>query len=82
MSDENETMNVTTFKANCISVLKGIQKRRTPLTVTSRGIPLVTIYPSQHDSDKRVFGGQPETVRITGEIVETDLSEDWESLTP
>ena len=77
--DDDNSINVTNFKANCIAILKGINKKRVPLTVTSRGVPLVTIYPSEK-TPGRTFGAQPSSVQVIDDIVETDFSDDWESL--
>jgi hypothetical protein len=75
------TVNISTFKAGCIALLKKLQKKGSePLLVTSRGEPIAIIYPFKTEKPKRVLGGQKESIVMKGDFSGEDLSDEWESL--
>ena len=73
------TMLVSEFKAKCIAVLKEAQRSREPVLVTRRGVPLARIEPICDDPPKRQFGKMKGSMKILGEIVETNFDDDWEA---
>ena len=75
-----KTVKISEFKARCIALLKAVQQESIPLMVTLRGEPLVVIRPCSAESTKRRLGGQAGSMRIKGDIVNTDFSADWDAL--
>ena len=74
-----KTILISEFKAKCTAVLSEAQRTREPVMVTRRGKPLAKIEPVCEDAPPpREFGAMKG--EILGDIVETDLSDDWEML--
>lgn len=75
-----KTMLVSEFKAKCIAALKEVHRTREPIVITLRGKPLVTIQPfADHSSGKRL-GGLKGKMRIHGDLIHTDSTDDWDML--
>jgi antitoxin (DNA-binding transcriptional repressor) of toxin-antitoxin stability system len=61
--------------------LNEVRDGRESILVTKRGRPLARVVPVADPATvERVPGDSSDGARITGEIVETDQSTDWESL--
>ena len=73
-----KTMVISEFKAKCIRVVKDVNRRKQPLLLTLRGIPVATVEPIKTQTGKRVLGGMKGSMKISGDIVKTDFSSDWE----
>ncbi|MBK6847306.1 MAG: type II toxin-antitoxin system prevent-host-death family antitoxin [Proteobacteria bacterium] len=71
-------MLISEFKARCIQMLKEVQRSRTPLTVTLRGRPMVTIQPCAEAEHRPQLGTLRGSVEIRGDIVHGAWDDDWE----
>jgi len=74
-----KTVILSTFKANCIALLREAQKTSEPIMVTRRGRPLARIEPVHEPVPVRRFGKQRGRLQIKGDIVHADFSADWDS---
>jgi prevent-host-death family protein len=73
-----KTVILSTFKAQCIALLREAQRNNEPILVTRRGRPLAHIEPMHEPVPVRRFGRQRGRMRIKGDIVHTDFSAEWE----
>jgi prevent-host-death family protein len=74
---------ISEFKAKCVGLLHEVHDSKMELLVTKRGRPVAKVVPvPETDGRPRIAGDCAGKARILGEIVETDRSSDWESLTP
>jgi hypothetical protein len=73
-----KTMVISEFKAKCIRVVKDVNRRKQPLLLTIRGIPVATVEPIRSQTGKRILGNVKGSMKISGDIVKTDFSGDWE----
>ncbi len=73
-----ETMVISEFKAKCIGVIKKIDRTKTPLTITLRGVPIARVEPLKNQTGKRKLGMMRGSLKIHGEIVNFNFSDDWE----
>lgn len=71
---------ISEFKAKCIGMINEIQETGETLIITRRGKPVATVAPAKPKPRKRVLGALEEVIKINGDIVNTDFSEDWEML--
>lgn len=74
-------VKISTFKAQCLSLLDEVSRTKEGLTVTRHGKPLVTINPVENKKPRKGFGIARGTIEIKEDIIEpaTDIS-DWEAL--
>ena len=74
-------VQISTFKAQCLSLLDEVSRTKEGITVTRHGKPLVVINPVENNQPRKGFGIAKGTIEIKGDIIEpvTDLS-DWEVL--
>ena len=72
-------VQISTFKAQCLSLLDEVSRTKEGLTVTRHGKPLVVINPVENSKPRKGFGIAKGTIEIKGEIIEpaADLF-DWE----
>ncbi len=72
-------VQISTFKAQCLSLLDEVSRTKEGLTVTRHGKPIVTINPVENKQPRKGFGIAKGTIEIKGDIIEpvADLS-DWE----
>ena len=73
-----KTMVISEFKAKCIRVVKDVNKRKQPLLLTIRGSPVATVEPIRNQAGKRILGGMKGSMKISGDIVTNDFSDEWE----
>jgi prevent-host-death family protein len=72
------TLSVTEFKARCLRLLENVEKRGDRIVITKRGRPIARVGPP--DSEPRPLRGiWKDSVKILGDIIYFDTSEDWES---
>jgi antitoxin (DNA-binding transcriptional repressor) of toxin-antitoxin stability system len=76
--EDMKTMVISEFKAKCIRVVKDVNRQKQPLLLTLRGIPVATVEPIRNQPGKRILGSMKGSVKISGDIVKTDFSGDWE----
>ena len=69
-------VQISTFKAQCLSLLDEVSRTKEGLTVTRHGKPLVVINPVENNKPRKGFGIAKGTMKIKGDIIETvtDLS--------
>ena len=75
-----DTVKISQFKAQCIAMLKQVQKTRKPLLVTLRGEPLVEVVPAGAGGDSVELGKLRGCIDIKKDLVQTDFDEEWEML--
>ena len=73
-----KTVKISEFKAKCIEALKQVQATGEPLVVTLRNEPIATIHPYGTSQPVRQLGALRGRLRIHGDIVHTDSSDEWE----
>ncbi len=69
-------VGVTEFKARCLRMIEEVRKSRSPLIVTRRGRPVVTIHPATDEECRVSLEGtilfQADDIFSTGEEWDTD----------
>ncbi len=74
-----KTMIISEFKAKCIGVLKTTAKSKESVIITLRGKPLAMVSPLDQPADKhRQLGGLAGSMKIKGDIVQSDFADDWD----
>ena len=73
------TIPVSEFKANCLRLLDEVQAKGNRIVITKRGRPVAQVRPLETE-ERPLRGMWKDSVTVTGDIVEFDTSEDWESL--
>jgi prevent-host-death family protein len=72
------TVPVTEFKAKCLRMLDDVEKKGDRIVITKRGRRIAEVKPLPAEKPK-LRGTWKDTVRILGDIVYFDTSDDWES---
>ena len=72
-------VQISAFKAQCLSLLDEVSRTKEALTITRHGKPIVTINPVENKQPRKGFGIARGTIEIKRDIIEpvADLS-DWE----
>lgn len=78
-----EQIAVTKFKANCVAVLKKVQKTGKPVTITRFGEPVAEVVPLRAPKrSARRLGAMAGRGRIVGDIVAPAVDwREWDALT-
>ena len=76
---KEQAIPISEFKARCLQLLQEIDTQGGSLVVTKRGRPNAKVVPVPQDRPSRM-GDWADSVKIKGDIVHFDSSEDWESL--
>lgn len=66
------------FKARCLQILDDVASSGHPVTVTKRGKPVARLLPIQTEAPP-LRGSWEGKVRIHGDIVNFDTSDEWEA---
>ncbi len=78
-----KTMLISEFKTHCVGVLNEVSTTGRHVLVTKRGKPVAQIIPVPLRPQTQSVSGDCEgLVSFSEEIVATDDSEAWETLTP
>jgi len=72
------TVPVTEFKAKCLRLLDDVEKKGDRIIITKRGRPVAQVGPTP-GAVPPLRGMWKDSVKILGDIVYFDTSEDWES---
>jgi len=72
----DETVSVADAKSNFSSVLTRVEKRRLPITLLRRGVPVAQIVPIAPPARKSHYGYMEGTVQVLGDIVGPS-GEEW-----
>jgi prevent-host-death family protein len=70
---------ISEFKAKCIAVLREAQRTGEPVLITRRGRPIARIEPFAEGQPRRRLGALRGRMRIKGDIVRVDTTQDWET---
>lgn len=62
-----KTMAAGEFKARCLRVMDEVQRRREPVLITKKGVPVAKLVPADEPVGD-VFGCMAGTAEITGDI--------------
>ena len=73
------TLPVSEFKAKCLQLLKDVETKGDRIVVTKRGKPITEVGPPKK-TVRPLRGLWKDSVKIHGDIVYFDSSDDWESL--
>ena len=74
-------VTISEFKANCLALLRQVQKTRKPIRVTRFGRPLVEIIPPSPERRADWLGSMRDTIEIVGDIVgPADEEGEWKVL--
>jgi prevent-host-death family protein len=76
---KEQAIPISEFKARCLQLLQEVDSRGGSLLVTKRGRPIAKVVPIPRDRASRM-GDWADLVKIKGDIVNFDASDDWESL--
>lgn len=61
---------ISEFKAKCLSLVDEVNKTKTPLRLTRRGVPIADVVPVTPETDRsKWFGSMQGTAKILGDIV-------------
>jgi prevent-host-death family protein len=71
-----ETVSVADAKSNFSSVLSRVEKRRLPVTILRRGIPIAQIVPVTPPARKSHYGYMEGTMQVLGDIIGPS-GEEW-----
>ncbi len=72
------TIGAAEFKAKCLGLIDEVAKDHKSLVITKRGKPLARLVPIEDWTSMR--GDWRGKVKILGDIVNFDTSDDWEAL--
>ena len=72
-----ESLNISKFKATCLSILDDVQKQKKRIIITKRGKPIAEVVPYLKTDRKISLKG---SVTFIGDIVSPVAEEDWEVL--
>lgn len=75
-----KTVQISRFEAECISILKDIQKTEEPIAVTLRGKPIVTVHPAHENSNKKRLGSLRGNMSVRCDLISETNMNDWEML--
>ena len=74
-----DNVNISTFKATCLSLLRKVKQTGEPLLVTLRGEPVAQIVPPESAPRQHNWlGSARETGRIAGDLL-APTGEVWEA---
>lgn len=78
-NNASHQLNITEFKAKCLSLLDKTSKKGTEYTITKRGEPIARVIPVKKGKKTRL-GSLKGIAEIHGDIVHFDTSDMWEAL--
>jgi prevent-host-death family protein len=78
---KHQIVSATEFKAKCLALLDQIAEEGGTVTVTKRGRPMATVGPVKRKPFKSSEGILAGKVKIIGDIVNADFSEQYEVVT-
>lgn len=77
-----KTLNVTEFKAKCLRLLEETRQKGQEYTITKKGEPIARVIPIRIGTTGTLRGSMKGLIKIKGDIVHFDTSDDWEALKP
>jgi prevent-host-death family protein len=74
-------VSISEFRANCIALLKRVQKTRKPIRITRFGKPIADVIPPPPTRPANWIGSMKDSIEILGDIVSPANEEsDWDVL--
>jgi prevent-host-death family protein len=74
------SMSAAEFKTHCLRVMDDVRRRREPVVITKRGVPVAKLVPPDEPT-AQVFNALKGRLEIVGDIVSpTTRPEDWDAL--
>jgi prevent-host-death family protein len=77
LSFHMKTILISDFKAQCIAIINEVHQTKDTIVITRRGKPVAKLEPFVFEEPERKLGNLKK-MRIEGDIVHTDFSEEWE----
>jgi prevent-host-death family protein len=65
------------FKTHCLRIMEEVRRRREPVLITKKGIPIAKLVPSDEGS-REVFDCLRGRLEIVGDLV-APIGEEWEA---
>jgi prevent-host-death family protein len=75
-SETLSSVSIADAKANLSSIIKRVEKKRTPITILRRGVPVATITPVAPAQPVSLYGSMRGTVQELGDII-GPTGEEW-----
>ena len=60
---------ISEFKAKCLSLVDQVNKTKTPLVITRRGVPVAEVVPVTPERSANWLGSMEGTAKIIGDII-------------
>jgi prevent-host-death family protein len=73
------TIGASQFRSRCLGILNRVAEKRETVVITKRGRAVAKLVPIP-DVRESLMGRWRGTVKIQGDIVHSDASDDWEAL--
>jgi len=74
------TMSAAEFKTHCLRVMDEVRRRREPVVVTKKGVPVAKLVPAD-EPPAEIFNALKGRIEIVGDIVSPVVpAEEWEAL--
>ncbi len=72
---------ISEFKARCLSLVDRVNKTKTPLVITRRGVPVAEVVPVTPEPNRNWPGSMKGTAKIIGDIVSPVIDlDDFEAM--
>lgn len=81
MTAIKKEISASDFKKHFLSLVDEVKNNHSSFIITKRKIPIATVVPLENqtnEKDKSFFGFMKGNVKINGEIINFDTSDDWE----
>jgi prevent-host-death family protein len=75
---EHTVIAVSEFKSRCLELLEGLRQGGREIVITKRGEPIARVVPLR-SSARPLRGSMKDVLRIRGDIVQCDWSDEWEA---
>jgi len=77
--DSAKQINISEFKTHCLKLLDETSRKGKEYTITKKGQPIARVVPIQKNF-KSLRGSMEGLIKIHGDIVHFDTSDEWEVL--
>ena len=75
-----KSMSAAEFKAHCLRVMDEVRRRREPVVITKRGVPVAKLVPADEPAAE-VFNALRGRLEIVGDVVSPVAQpEDWDAV--
>ncbi len=82
MNQNEETINISDFKARCLQLLQATGEKGTGYTITKKGVPLARVIPVTKKSRKPIRGSLKGLIKTDDDVVHWDWSSEFEACQP